>query len=151
MCRPLCFLVRRNPTVGLAGILERSYSLSKKNITIFRHCKSPSRFAFHFFHFPSFLSTNSIHFLLSFLSFPPFFFFPFCFPFLFLFLISFCFSFLLFLFLFALSLPFWSIDRMGQNEEISSPPSSSQMCGFPFSFFFFYFLILFYDITPYMA
>ena len=36
------------------------------------------------------------------------------------------------------SLPFWmSIDRMGQKEEISSPPSSSQMCGFHNSFFFF--------------
>ena len=28
---------------------------------------------------------------------------------------------------------FWSIDRMGQKEEVSSPSSSSQMCGFPFS------------------
>ena len=113
--RPLCFLVRRNPTVGLARILERSYSLSKKISPFSATVRAPHILPFIFFHFPSFLTTNSIHFLLSFLSFPPFFFFPFCFPFLFLFLISFCFSFLLFLFLFALSLPFWSIDRMGQN------------------------------------
>ena len=44
--------------------------------------------------------------------------------------------------------PFWSIDHMGQKEEVSSPLSSSQMCSFPFSFFFFYLIILFMTSYP---
>ena len=37
---PLCFLLRRNPTVGLAKILERSLSLSLSRIKNSSYCKS---------------------------------------------------------------------------------------------------------------
>ena len=99
-------------------------------------------------------------FLLSHVFFSFVLFLPFCFYFFsfsclifpsFLLLISLSFSPHFLLFSLNFSPPFWSIDRMGQKEEVSSLPSSSQMCGFPFSFFFFYFIILLYDIITYMA
>ena len=105
-----------------------------------------------------FFLSSAPHFL--FLCFIP----SFLFFFLFLFLVSFShhfFSSFLFLFLFHFSPfspfslhfspPFWSIDRMGQKEEVSTPPSSSQMCGFPFFLPFLLFHNSFYDIIHYMA
>ena len=117
----LCFLVRRNSTVRLPGALERRYSLSKRKIT---------RWLLHLH--------SSFHVFFSFVLFLPFFF-------------SFFFSFIFSPFPhFSLNFspPFWSIDRMGQKEEVFSPPSSSQLRGFPFSFFFFYFIILFVTSYP---
>ena len=85
---------------------------------------------------------------------PPFFsntfcFLPFCFSFFFFSFshfsshpLSFSPHFLpIFSFLFGFLSSFWSINRMRQKEEVSSPPSSSQMSGYPFSIFFFYFII----------
>ena len=117
----LWFLVQRNPTVRFPRALERRYSLSKRKITrwlLHLHSSFHVFFSFVLFLFPI-ISSSHFSFIFSFIfsPFPPF---------------SLNFS------------PhFWSIDRMGQKEEVSSPPSSSQMCGFPFSFFFFYFIILF--------
>ena len=80
---------------------------------------------------------------------PPFFSNTFCF-------LSFCFSFFsfsfshfsfhplsfsphflpIFSFLFGFLSSFWSINRMRQKEEVSSPPSSSQISGYSFSYLF---------------
>ena len=49
------------------------------------------------------------------------------------FLLSLCISLLL----------FGALNVWAKKKEVSSPPSSSQMCGYPISFFFFYSLILF--------
>ena len=126
----LCFLVRRNPTVRLPGVLKRRYSLFKRK----NHKMSTA----------SPFSLSRILFL-CFYSFL-------CFSFLFFISLLILFHFLLiFSFIFAFLSSFWSIDRMGQKEEVSFPPSSSQMCGFPFSYLYSLFLYFLYDIIPYMA
>ena len=95
---------------------------------------------------------------------PPFFSNTFCF-------LSFCFSFFsfsfshfsshplsfsphflpIFSFLFGFLSSFWSINRMRQKEEVSSPPSSSQTSGYPFSILFLLFHNFSYAIITYMA
>ena len=139
----LCFLVRRNPTIGLAGILERSGSLS---LSLENHKRAtvtpffPSRFFFipsfcfsffslpHVFfslpftfsspHFSSFFSFISLHFLLSL-----------------------CISLLLFR-----ALTVWVKRR-------KFPPllPQAKCVAIPFPFIFFYFIIPLYDIITYMA
>ena len=113
---------------------EDSLSLKIKTKPSASHSFSPT-FSLGFFlcFIPSFLLL--FVFLISFLI-------LFHFLFHFLFISSFLFEFLS---------PFWSIDRMGQKEETSSSPSSSQMCGYHFSFFFFHFIIPLYDIITYMT
>ena len=132
----LCFLSRRILTVRSPTILERRKTLSLKKIkfeaTGYFFFSSPPRFLFL-----CFIHSSLLFFLFLFL---------FHFPVISSSHFSFFFS-----FIFSPFPPFWSIDRMGQKEEVSSPPSSSQMCGFPFSFLFFYFFIFLYDIIPYMA
>ena len=72
---PLCFLVRRNPTVRLPRILERRYSLSKRKITKWLlHLHS----SFHAF-FSFFISLPFSYEFFSFVYIPSF-----CFSFLFL-------------------------------------------------------------------
>ena len=104
-CRPrcvelLCFLARRNLTVRSPVNLERRCSLSKIITKCPTTASPPCLHVFSFFfHFPSFLSTNSFPFY----SFSPFFSFLFAFLFFFSFFISFPFQ---FLFSFSISLPF---------------------------------------------
>ena len=113
----LSFLARRNPTVGSAENLERRHSLSKRKNHKMANASPFFLLRFLFLCFYSFLLL--FFFFFSFLFSSPFIFFPFS-PF------SLHFSHL-----------FWSIDRMGQKEEVFSPPSSCQMCGYPFSILFF--------------
>ena len=123
---PLCFLVRRNPTIRSPINQERRCSLSK-NHKMSNHCISPlfARFLFFFFSsFPllfPFLPLRTVFFLFVFL-------FAFLsFPFLISFSYHFFFSFLfLFLFAFLLSLctfssPFWSIDRWVKRRKFPPP------------------------------
>ena len=99
---PLCFLVQRNPTIGLTGILERRYSLSKRKITKCKPLHLPFFSCTRFLHFPFPLLYELflfLYFLFAFLSFPflisfsHLFFFSFLFIFLFAFLFHFLFSF----------------------------------------------------------
>ena len=137
---PLCFLVRRNPTDRSAVNLERSCSLSKKNqksnltVSIFPSCTFG---LFFFFPFPFLFSYE----FFSFVFIPPF-----CFSLL-LFLISF-FSFPFIFsqfppFFLHFSPPFWSIDRKGQKEEVSSPLPQDKCVAFHFPSFIPYFFISF--------
>ena len=84
---------------------------------------------------PRFLFLCFYSFLFTFLSFPFLISFSHHFFFSFLFLLLFHFS-PFSPFSMHSSPPFRSIDRMGQKEEVSSPPSSSQMCGYPISIHF---------------
>ena len=84
--------------------------------------------------------------------------------FLLVYLFAFCFSFFsfshlifpLFLLLislpfslcFSFSLPFWSIDRMGQKEEVSSPLPQAKCVAFHFPIFIPYFFISFMTSYP---
>ena len=155
---PLCFLVRRNPTVRSLVNLERRCSLSKKITKCLATASPPCLHVFFFFFFFSsfslifpFLPLRTVFFLFVFL-------FAFhSFPFLISFSHHFFFSFLfLFLFVFLLSLytfssPFWSIDCMGQKEKVSSPLPQAKCVAIPFLFLFFNFIIPLYDIITYMA
>ena len=144
---PLCFLVRRNPTVRSPVNQERRCSLSKKNHKMSSHCISPL-FARFFFFFSSFSSKNSFPFY----SFSPFFSFLFALLFFFSFLFSFPFIFSLFppfslhfLFLFG-ALTVWV-----KRRKFPPPFLKPNLCGFPFSYLYFLFLYFLYDIIPYMA
>ena len=125
---PLCFLVQRNPTVGLTGILERRYSLSKRKITKCKPLHLPffSFTRFSYFHFPS--STN---YFCSFISFLLFFLFLFSshFP---IFSSSHFSSFFSLLFFF-LSLR----GAYGQKEEVSFPLPQAKCVAFHFNSFSF--------------
>ena len=140
---PLCFLVRRNPTVQLPEILERRYSLSKKNHKM--ATASPffiSRFLF-LFHFPSFLLQilflcfysfiflffSFSHFSSHSLSFSP------------NFLISLCISLLL----------FGALTVWVKRRKFPPPLPQAKCVAIPFPFLFFYFIIPLYDIITYMA
>ena len=95
-----------------------------------------------FFHFPSFSPTNS---------FPLFLFLPFSFLFCsFSFLSSHSLSFspYFLLSLCTFSSPFWSIDRMGQKEEVSSPLPQAKCVAFHFPIFIPYFFISFMTSSP---
>ena len=121
-----CFLVRRNPTVGLAGILERSGSLS---LSLENHKMATVT--------PFFLSRFLfLCFILSFLLF-----FLFLFHFLPHFLLSLCISLLL----------FGAMTVWVKRRKFPPLLPQAKCVSFPFSFIFFYFIIPLYDIITYMA
>ena len=129
MCRAVLLLVPKTADGRIAyNSREKEDSLSLKKINL----KLLDIFSFFSstFSFPLFYS-----FLFAFLYFPFLILFShhLFFSFFFFFSLSFSPHFLLSL---CISLIPLSIDRMGQKEEVFSPPSSSQMCGYPISIHF---------------